>query len=287
MKLIRKTMKKSVITLAILASVYNVSNAQQIVTTGTNVTGGASNTPSNANSFSGVSNNSGGTVATAAPISTGLSNNSGGAVANQGVGTSLVVIPNYDDATLAQAGCDKQVWGKMIADYQTQASLIEKNSSQAITNLAKNAPIPYATCFNTAASIITNATRVKNAILALLHGGGFDSGQLTAYAEKVVVGYACNKIDAYIAQSGLATQISGGINTVGGYLEQGQNTNINVGGVNFGSVGQIATNSGWTSGSTNQIPTTTAGAINGNTSGSSSGNSGSTGVVSFVTGILK
>ncbi|MBY4717547.1 MULTISPECIES: hypothetical protein [Burkholderiaceae] len=167
--------------------------------------------------------------------------------------TSLVMsVPQYSSDQLTQAGCDQNVWNKMVSDYQSkaqtqaaigeQAALNQKNLTPSATNVAS--------CFDSASQLVNNATRAYNTVVSLLTGGGLDTSQLYGYAQKLVVGAACSQVNQMVNSSGIGTQIGQVNSTIGGTL----NTGTNIGGINTGSVSQILNGGGYQQNTSNNTP---------------------------------
>lgn len=163
--------------------------------------------------------------------------------------SSSIVVPEYTDAQLSQANCDKNTWNSMVDDYKNKATSYNSVAEKAlVANQMQGTPSPYANCFDQAASAINSAMSAFNTIKSILTGGGMDSQQLLDYAKKAAVGAACSQVNNYLASSGLSSSISGATSgTVGSVL----NTGTTIAGQNV-SVGSVISAAG---GSTNQ-PTT-------------------------------
>lgn len=167
--------------------------------------------------------------------------------------TSLVMsVPQYTADQLSQAGCDQNVWNKMVADYQSKAqtqAAIGEQAAQNVKNLTPSAS-GVASCFDSAAQLVNNATRAYNTVVSLLTGGGLDSSNLYNYAQKLVVGAACSQVNQMVNSSGIGTQIGQVNSTIGGAL----NTGTNIGGINTGSVSQILNGGGYQQNTSNNMP---------------------------------
>lgn len=85
-----------------------------------------------------------------------------------------------------------------------------------------------ASCFDSAAQLVNNATRAYNTIASLLTGGGLDPSNLYSYAQKLVVGAACSQVNQMVNSSGLGSTIGQANSTIGGAL----NTGTTIGGIN-------------------------------------------------------
>ncbi|HDR9189342.1 TPA: hypothetical protein QDB51_003429 [Burkholderia vietnamiensis] len=175
------------------------------------------------------------------------------ATTSTGASTSLVLPPpQYSDDQLAQAGCDKNVWTKMVADYnknaQTKAAIGE-NAALRVKNLTPSAS-NVASCFDSAAQLVNNATRAYNTIASLLTGGGLDPSNLYSYAQKLVVGAACSQVNQMVNSSGLGSTIGQANSAIGGAL----NTGTTIGGINTGSVSTILNGGGYQQNTSNNIP---------------------------------
>lgn len=167
--------------------------------------------------------------------------------------TSLVLPPpQYSADQLAQAGCDQNVWNRMVADYQRTAqtkAAIGENAALRVKNLTPSAS-NVASCFDSAAQLVNNATRAYNTIASLLTGGGLDPSNLYSYAQKLVVGAACSQVNQMVNSSGLGSSIGQVNSTIGGAL----NTGTTVGGINTGSVTTILNGGGYQQNTSNNIP---------------------------------
>ncbi|WP_175888154.1 hypothetical protein [Burkholderia contaminans] len=182
--------------------------------------------------------------------------------------TSLVPqLPQYTNEQMAQAGCDPNVMKKLDDDYlakaQTQAIIGEQVALNQ-KNLTPSAS-GVASCFDSAAQLVNNATSAYNTVVSLLTGGGMDSSKLYNYAQKLVVGAACSQVNNMVNSSGLGTQIGQVNSTVGGAL----NTGTNIGGINTGSVSQILNGGGYQQNTSNNIS-----AVNPNSLANTSGATG-------------
>ena len=160
--------------------------------------------------------------------------------------SSLIIpVPQYSDSALKQAKCDKDVWTKMVADYQRKAQItaaIGQEMAEMQAKAAPNAQTPK--CFDLAkqeaSKILGKDSFSGNAIM------GFILGQLSDKA----IGAACSQVDKIVLESG----ISSGMKEMAGIINQGQSGNV--AGV-IGSMGNM------TGGSNVTIPSGIGNVING------------------------
>lgn len=204
-----------------------------------------------------------------AQTTTSVSNNSSGTTTTQ-TSTSLVV-PQYDDSTLAAAGCDKNVWNTMLNQYVANRTADKAMAGQIGANFVSRAPSAtnplsgaVGSCFGSALSTINSVTATANTIRGLLTGNGFDSSQLMTYAEKLATQAACSQVNAYISETTSTSGLGSTISTFNGTTGSVLNSGTNIGGVNTGSISGALGGSGYTSGasSSTNIPylnTTTVG----------------------------
>lgn len=202
-----------------------------------------------------------GALSTVNSVAMAQLNNSGGSVNTQGIATSIV-IPEYSAGQLQAAGCDANIWNKMVTDY-TSAALARNAiaNKMQVLNQIQGAPSPYASCFDQAASVINSATSAYNTIKSILTGGGMDSANLYNYAKNLAVGAACSQANQYLAQSSLGTSLTSGVNMVNGGINGTLGTGVNVGGVNV-NAGQVLNGGGFQQNNSGNIPV-----VSGNTIG--------------------
>lgn len=194
----------------------------------------------NTTSGTPVITNNGGTTSDA---------NAGGTVSS-GISMTLIEPPTVSAADMKTVGCSPVVWNQMVNDYKRAGSANLRVGGEFVKAQVQGAPNPAAACFDQAASTINSAMSAYNSIMSVLTGGGLDPSKLYAYAQKLVVGAACNQVNSYVAQSGLNTSINGGINSVNSGVGTALNSGTTIGGVNTGSVSSALNGGGFQNGTT-------------------------------------
>lgn len=198
------------------------------------LSGNSGTTTSSGVGSSGVTGNTGSTI------------NSGTVAATTAQSGITPVIEEYTPQQLDEAGCDRGVWAKLVAEYQAKAATsIAANTEQYTRQLVKGTPpiSSMASCFNQAANIINSATAIYTTITKLLSGGGFDSNKLMDYGKDLLTKYACSLVDSYVASTGISSTLNGVNNLPNTVL----GTNVGVGGVNT-NVGNILQGGGYQQG---------------------------------------
>ena len=180
-----------------------------------------------------------------------------------------LIIPQYDNGTLINAGCEPQVWNQMVNDYTAKRGLerglqFSTIQEQYLSTPAAKGPTSGASggagsCFQSATNNINSAMQGVNALMSIF-SGGFDFSALASGVANQLGQAACREIDSRLGQmtGGLTGQLNtatyGVTSTITG---ASINTGTSAGSIN---VGQYATSANNTTG--NQIPYISTNGIN-------------------------
>ncbi len=186
--------------------------------------------------------------------------------------TPPLYVPQYNPADLNAAGCDPQVWNKMVADYTAKRGLERTQQGEIQVKAQMSAARPSGSptaggrsCFESAIGQINGAISTVNQAISIFTGGGVDWSALGNSALNQLTSAACNQIDAYA--SGMlyntTAPLTGSLGMVTGTINNaGVNTplgNVNVGGaIQQGSTNTIPyvnqSTVGGALGGTQQVP---------------------------------